>query len=279
MKREEALEKVDGALAELEQALANGDSETLKAYLAFLGKFHNYSFGNLILIFMQCPHASHVAGFNGWKKLKRHVKKGETGIRILAPVIYKKEDGETKEQESGEEAKKRKLVAFKVVSVFDVSQTDGEDLPSIRGYNGDPAENLQRLEQFATDKNITVVWQRPDSGALGISKGGLIEVDPELESADRFAVLVHEVAHELLHRGERREKTNKTIRETEAEAVAFAVCSAVGLEVGNSAADYIKLWEGNAEQLRESLDFIRVTASEILSALSTHVEVLEPVTV
>ena len=70
MKREEALEKVDGALAELEQALANGDSETLKAYLAFLGRFHNYSFGNLILIFMQCPHASHVAGFNAWKKHK-----------------------------------------------------------------------------------------------------------------------------------------------------------------------------------------------------------------
>lgn len=278
MKREEALEKVDGALAELEQALANGDSETLKAYLAFLGKFHNYSFGNLILIFMQCPHASHVAGFNGWKKLKRHVKKGETGIRILAPVIYKKEDSEAKEQESGEEAKKRKLVAFKVVSVFDVSQTDGEDLPSIRGYSGDPAENLQTLELFATDKSITVVWQRPDTGALGISKGGLIEVDPELESADRFAVLVHEVAHELLHRGERREKTNKTMRETEAEAVAFAVCSAVGLEVGNSAADYIKLWEGNAEQLRESLDFIRVTASEILSALSTDVPAHEPVT-
>ncbi len=278
MKREEALEKVDGALAELEQALANGDSETLKAYLAFLGRFHSYSFGNLILIYMQCPTASHVAGFNAWKKHKRHVKKGETGIRILAPIIYNKEVDEGKEPATAEEAKKKKLVAFKVVSVFDVSQTDGEDLPSIRGYSGDPAENLQILEQFATAKNIKVVWQRPDSGALGISKGGLIEVDPELESADRFAVMVHEVAHELLHRGERREKTDKIIRETEAEAVAFAVCSAVGLEVGNSAADYIKLWQGSVEQLRESLDFIRVTASDILSALSVNVPVEEPVT-
>ena len=188
MKREEALEKVDGALAELEQALANGDSETLKNYLKFLSCFHNF-----------------------------------------------------------------------------------------RGYSGDPAENLQTLEQFATDKNITVLWQRPDSGALGVSKGGLIEVDPDLEAADRFAVLVHEVSHELLHRGERREKTDKIIRETEAEAVAFAVCSAVGLEVGNSAADYIKLWQGDVIKLRESLDFIRVTASEILSALSTDVPVEEPV--
>ena len=117
MKREEALEKVDGALAELEQALANGDSETLKAYLAFLGRFHNYSFGNLILIYMQCSHASHVAGFNAWKKHKRHVKKGETGIRILAPVIYKKDDDGEKEPATGEEAKKKRLVAFKVVSV------------------------------------------------------------------------------------------------------------------------------------------------------------------
>ena len=279
MKREEALEKVDGALAELEQALANGDSETLKAYLSFLGKFHNYSFGNLMLIYLQCPHATHVAGFNAWKKHNRHVKKGATGIRILAPVIYKKKDGDGKEPASEEEAKQRKLVAFKVVSVFDVSQTEGEDLPSIRGYSGDPAENLQTLEQFATDKNIKVVWQRPDSGALGVSKGGLIEVDPDLEAADRFAVLVHEVSHELLHRGERREKTDKIIRETEAEAVAFAVCSAVGLEVGNSAADYIKLWQGNVMKLRESLDFIRVTASEILRALNTDVPVEELVTV
>ena len=227
---------------------------------------------------MQCPHATHVAGFNAWKRHKRHVKKSETGIRILAPVIYKKNDGDGKEPASEEEAKTRKLVAFKVVSVFDVSQTEGEDLPTIRGYSGDPAENLQTLEQFATDKNIKVVWQRPDSGALGISKGGLIEVDPELEAADRFAVLVHEVAHELLHRGERREKTDKFIRETEAEAVAFAVCSAVGLEVGNSAADYITLWQGDVMKLRESLDFILVTASEILSALSTDVPVEEPVT-
>ena len=82
---------------------------------------------------MQCPHATHVAGFNAWKKHKRHVKKGETGIRILAPVIYKKNDGDGKEPASEEEAKQRKLVAFKVVSVFDVSQTEGEDLPSIRG--------------------------------------------------------------------------------------------------------------------------------------------------
>ena len=278
MKREEALEKVDGALAELEQALANGDSETLKNYLKFLSCFHNYSFGNVILIYMQCPHATHVAGFNAWKRHKRHVKKGETGIRILAPLIYKKNDGDGKQPVSEEEARTRKLVGFKVVSVFDVSQTEGEDLPSIRGYSGDPAENLQTLEQFATDKNIKVVWQRPDSGALGISKGGLIEVDPELEAADRFAVFVHEVAHELLHRGERREKTDKIIRETEAEAVAFAVCSAVGLEVGNSAADYIKLWQGDLIKLRESLDFIRVTASEILGALNTDVPVEEPVT-
>ena len=206
------------------------------------------------------------------------MKKGETGIRILAPVIYKKKDDEGKEPETAEEARKRKLVAFKVVSVFDVSQTEGEDLPSIRGYSGDPAENLLTLEQFATDKGITVNWKRPDCGALGVSKGGVIEVDPDLEAADRFAVLVHEVSHELLHRGERREKTNKSIRETEAEAVAFSVCSAVGLEVGNSAADYIKLWQGSVEHLRKSLDFIRVTASDILSTLSVNVPVEEPVT-
>ena len=86
-KQDELQKKVDDALANLQSALSNGDSDTLKAYLAFLGRFHNYSFGNQILIYLQNPDATHVAGFQRWKALGRYVKKGETGIRILAPMV------------------------------------------------------------------------------------------------------------------------------------------------------------------------------------------------
>jgi antirestriction protein ArdC len=264
MKHEDALEKVDGALAELETALANGQSETLKNYLTFLSRFHNYSFGNVILIYLQRPDASLVAGFQSWKKSKRHVKKGEKGIRILAPVTRKLDDEESTDAKDGQ----RRVCGFRTVSVFDVSQTDGEELPTIRGYQGDPQQNLERLEAFAVSNGIEVCWEQPAGGALGVSENGSIKVAPNLEPAETFAVLVHEVAHERLHKGARRTETTKVIRETEAEAVAFAVCTAVGLETGTAAADYIQLYSGDVEKLRESLEFIRVTASEILSALS-----------
>lgn len=270
MKREELLEKVDDALANLEQALANGHSEQLQKFLEFTSRFHNYSFGNVLLICMQFPEATMIAGYQTWKKMGRQVKKGEKGIRILAPMIYKKksEEGEEGEFKSEEVTKDGKRVAgFRAVSVFDVSQTDGEELPTIRGYTGNPAENLFKLEEFVASKGIELLYEDPGSGALGVSQDGRILVKPDMEPAETFAVLAHEVAHELLHKGDRRKETTKTIRETEAEAVAYAVCSAVGLQAGSGASDYIQLYQGDVEKLRESLELIRKTASEILGML------------
>jgi len=268
MKHEEAIAKVDGALAELETALAGGHSETLKRYLTFLARFHRYSFGNVMLISLQCPDATLVAGFRAWKAHGRYVKKGARGIRILAPLVRKQQDEESDDGET------RRVCGFRTVSVFDISQTEGDEIPTLRSYHGDPAENIALLEEFVAARDIELLWEAPDGGALGVSQNGTIRVSPDLEPAQRFSVLVHEVAHELLHKGERRAETTKVIRETEAEAVAFAVCSAVGLEPGSAAADYIQLYRGDADGLRESLEFIRGAASEILTTLTTDVPAL-----
>jgi len=272
MKREEVLEKIDGALGDLETALASGKSEQLNCYLAFLARFHRYSFCNVMLIAAQCPDATLVAGFNAWKKMGRHVRKGEKGIRILAPLLRKKKADEderssTEDKPDDEGETKRILTGFRAVSVFDVSQTDGEELPEIREYEGDPASNLERLEEFAASREIEVIWEEPGGGALGVSLGGTVKITPDLAPAEKFSALTHEVAHELLHRGDRRSETTRVIRETEAEAVAFAVSSAIGLDVGTGASDYIHLHQGDAEKLRASLEHIRLTASEMLSAL------------
>ena len=268
MKREEVVKKVDSALTELEKALAAGKSETLKNYLRFLGSFHTYSLRNLILIYTQCPEATYVAGYRKWPHLGRHVRKGEKAIRILAPLIRT-----SKQEAEKKDPKESAVFGFRTVSVFDVSQTDGEELPELGRYRGKPVDQLVSLEKFAAEKGIDLIWEAPECGALGISKGGTIMVDPSLEIAERFATLAHEIGHELLHRTDRRKQTTRSLRETEAEAVAFAVCSAVGVESNGHAADYIQLYQGDVDSLKSSLDLIRKAASEILSSLACSVEV------
>ena len=273
--KEDVLKCVDSALDNLEQALSRGHSEGLKNYLKFLSGFHSYSFRNMMLIFMQNPDASLVAGYKAWQKMGRQVRKGEKGLRILAPIVRKRkaDDAERTKQKSDEQTDgepKKVVTGFRLTSVFDISQTEGDDLPEFGGYSGDPAENLDRLKEFAESKGIKLLMDDPGGGALGVSQGGTIKVRPDLSPADTFAVMVHEVAHELLHKGERRKETTRSIRETEAEAVAYAVCSAVGLDDDSKAADYIQLHQGDREKFQQSLEVIRKTASEILEALTEH---------
>lgn len=266
-KKEDVLKCVDSALGDLESALANGHSEAMTNYLKFLSRFHNYSSRNAMLIYLQNPDATLVAGYQAWKKNSRQVRKGEKAIRILAPMIRKKKSDETQPSKVEDKESKKVITGFRMASVFDVSQTDGATLPEIQSYSGDPLQNLHRLKAFVVQKEIELIFESPGHGALGVSQGGIIKVRPDLSPAETFGVLAHEVAHELLHKGDRRKETNKTIRETEAEAVAYAVSSAIGLESNNHSSDYIQLHQGDAELFKESLEFIRKTASEILMAL------------
>lgn len=262
MKAEEAKKLADQALDNLAAALEAGKSDTLAAYLAAMGRFHSYSFGNVMLIVMQKPDATHVAGFNTWRTFSRFVKKGEKGIVIIAPMLIKPKEKAASASDDG-----RKILRFKAVYVFDVSQTDGEPLPEFARVGGNPNGHTDRLKALVVQQGITLEYADTLFGAKGCSHGGRIELLSGLSPAEEFSVLTHELAHEMLHRGDRRSETSKTLRETEAEAVAFVVSQAIGLEVGSHSADYIQLYAGKKETLAESLDHVQKTAAEIIAAV------------
>ena len=270
MNREDALKISDDAIEQLTSALEQGHSEKLTAYIRTLSRFHRYSFGNVMLITFQRPNATHVAGYATWKKLGRHVKKGEHGLAILAPIVCrpKLDENSLHPTASDEEQRPTPLRGFKVVSVFDVSQTDGKPLPQFARVQGSPGEYLDRLSAIVQSHGIKIEHAEISSGAQGLSLGGTITIRPDLEPADEFSVLVHEFAHELLHKGERRMKTTKLVRETEAEAVAFVVSHAIGLESSSHSSDYIQLYQGDKDTLAESLDYIQRTATKIIRSLN-----------
>jgi hypothetical protein len=202
-----------------------------------------------------------------WKNLGRNVMAGQKGIRILAPIVGVRRKKDEEAQKDITKQNERVLLGFRNAYVFDVSQTDGVDLPQMREVSGDPGENLERLEAFLKSKGIALGYNPNIAPALGMSYGGRIALLPGQSKAEEFSTLVHETAHELLHKAERRTATTKTVRETEAEAVAFVVGKAVGLVTGSASADYIQLYHGNASLLAESLEVIQQTASVILAAL------------
>lgn len=274
MQREEVQERATAAFDELVAALEEGKSDRLLAYLDMLGKFHRYSFGNCLLIMLQRPDATHVAGFHRWKQLGRFVKKGEQGIAILAPLLSRRKPrADEPTDETGDQEQlaatppTKRLLGFKVAYVFDLSQTDGQPLVEFATIRGEPGDKLSQMEAVVHSFGIELLYEEGLNGALGVSEGGRIRVLPQLEDAEKFSVLVHETAHELLHRGERRAVTTKTIRETEAEAVAFVVCRASGIDSGERSRDYIQLYNGDKDVLLESLEHIQRVSTAILSAL------------
>jgi hypothetical protein len=214
-----------------------------------------------MLIALQKPTASHVAGFHTWKKLGRCVRKGEKAIFILAPTVRTKENTETEEQGGN-----RVLLGFRGCAVFDYSQTEGCELPSIGRVAGNPNEYHERPTKFVAALGIALSYDQAICPARGISEGGKITLLPGMSHAENFATLVHELAHELLHRANRA-TTSKRQRETEAEAVAFVVCPAIGLETGTASQDYIQLYNGDAKLLLDRLERVRSAASQILDGI------------
>ena len=265
------------------EQLNAGHSDMLAAYFRTMARFHNYSFGNILQIARQRPTATHVAGFGKWKELGRFVKKGEKGIQILAPMIgFRRRNTEAErgiDADADRNTKPRRvLIGFRVVRVFDVSQTEGMDLPEFEHHvSGEVGEHRDRLIDFLAQQNIALEFNERIAPALGVSYGGKIALLPGQSKAEEFVTLVHETAHELLHKAERRTFTTATVRETEAESVAFIVGQAIGLEMGNASSDYIQMYAGNATLLAESLEVIQRTSAVILAAIRTE-EVAEQAT-
>ena len=268
--KQTAKELIAANVQALIEQLEQGHSEALTAYLTAMGRFHNYSFGNILEIARQKPDATRVAGLYAWNQLGRKVKKGEHGIRILAPVIgirRKKDEEADKDIRAQNQAV---LVGFRAAYVFDVSQTEGKELPEFsERVSGSAGEYRDRLVDFVIGQGIELEFKESIAPALGMSYGGKIALLPGQSSAEEFSTLVHELAHEMLHRAERRTATTKTVRETEAEAVAFVVGKTIGLQTNRASADYIHLYHGNAALLTESLEVIQKTSAVILSALES----------
>ena len=239
---------------------AKASKEVLE-YLRFMAKFHRYSFHNTLSIWLHCPHATQVAGYATWKRLGRFVKKGERGIPILAPCVVRKavtndENAEPEEQ----------VVCFKVVYVFDVSQTDGKPLPEAPITTaGDGKGLLPVVESVACEMGIEISYKPLQGSHHGTSFGGRSDIDEWLDEAGKVSVMLHELAHELLHRGPDRNETSREQKETEAEAVSFIVCSHFGIET--AAPNYLALWDATEEAITQALQRVQKTAAQIIDKM------------
>jgi len=265
--RQTAKEVIAANVQHLIHQLEQGKSEALTAYLTAMSRFHNYSFGNILEIARQKPDATHVAGLYTWNQLGRRVKKAEKGIRILAPITGAKRKAQQEAEKDLTRQNVSVLVGFRAAYVFDVSQTEGKELPEHARVSGDARANRDRLIDFIIAQGIELEFNERIAPAMGMSYGGKIVLLPGQSKAEEFSCLVHELGHELAHKSERRNATTKTVRETEAEAIAFVVSKAIGLETGTASADYIQLYHGNASLLTESLEVIQKASAVILAAL------------
>lgn len=269
-------------------------SEMYTKYLLTMSKFHNYSFNNTLLIAMQRPDATLVAGYNAWKnKFNRYVKKGEKGIQIIAPAPVKereerekidKDTGLTVLNESGEpeiEVVERVIPRFRVTTVFDYAQTDGEPLPTL-----EVNELTARVKDYTLLKDaIEQVSPVPIRfGEIeGSAKGYYSHMDKEIcvrvdmGESQTIKTMIHEVAHAMLHDSDqmkqRGEKKDQLTKETEAESIAFTVCSALGIDTSDYSFPYVASWASGKElkELKDSMDTIRLTAADFLEKLETAV--------
>jgi antirestriction protein ArdC len=239
-KQQTAKEAIAANVQALIEQLEQGHSEGLTAYLTAMGRFHNYSFGNILEIARQRPNATRIAGMYAWNQLGRRVRKGERGIRILAPVIGVRRKKDLEAEKDIRTQNQAVLVGFRSAYVFDVSQTEGKDLPELsERVTGNVGQYRERLLDFIAAQGIRLEFKESIAPALGMSYGGRIAVLPGQGAAEEFGTLVHELAHEMLHKAERRTATTKTVRETEAEAIAFVVGKTIGLSTGRASADYV----------------------------------------
>jgi hypothetical protein len=193
MKLEEIKNKTNEAVSYLVAALESGQSDILTQYLNAMARFHNYSFGNIMLIARQKPQATNVAGIRTWNSLGRFVKRGEKGILILAPMIGRKKT----ETEPSADAKEStaQLYGFRAVYVFDVSQTEGKDLPALTEVQGDVSGYRERLVKFVESQNVNLNYSERIAPARGLSFGGKITLLSGMQPAEEFSTLVHEIAH------------------------------------------------------------------------------------
>jgi antirestriction protein ArdC len=242
-------------------------SESWETYLRFQAAFHRYSFRNVLLILSQCPEATQVAGYQAWLKLGRQVRKGEKAIFILAPMVGKKKD------EAGEEH--AQIFGFRGAAVFDVSQTDGDEIPAVvNKLDGEDAGFIgDALRTVAASLGFKVEGV---SGGIGGANGvtefetETIKILADNSEAQQAKTLAHELGHVLLHApGDFDYRNHRDLAELEAESVAYVVCASLGLDTSGYSLGYVAHWTGEkaAELVTASGARIQKAAAQILDAL------------
>jgi len=283
----------------LEAGLKNlFDSEQYKSYLNTMSRFHNYSFNNTLLIAMQKPDASLVAGFHKWKKdLGRTVKKGEKAIKILAPAPYKKKilmtriDPKTHQPVLGKdgapvkEEKEITVPAFKVVPVFDVSQTEGRELPTIGVHELTGSVELYPLffEAIRKTSPAPVDFEHIRTGARGYYHQAehRIAINFGMSEMQNLKTLIHEIAHARLHAIDQDDppenRPDRYTKEVQAESVAYTVCQHYGLDTSDYSFAYIAGWSEGKElpELKASLETIRTASHELISDIDRELETMQ----
>ena len=284
MAETDAKAKMNEITEKLEQGIRDlFDSEKYKTYLRTMSKFHNYSFNNTLLIAMQRPDASLVAGYEAWKKnFDRYVKKGSKGIKIISPVKVKIEvDDENSEKEGAK--KTIEVTKFKVATVFDVSDTEGKELATI-GVNQLQGE-VERFNQITKAiheiAKVPIEYRDIDGGAKGFysQKDNKIVVQQDMAQAQTLKTLIHELAHSILHgkpekpAEETKQSLDRRTKEVEAESVAYAVCNYFGLDTSDYSFGYIAGWSTSKEmeELKSSMQTIRRTANEIINDIESEI--------
>lgn len=288
-------EKVQELTAKLESGTKDFlQSGKYQEYLKTMSKFHSYSFRNCMLIAMQNPAATLVAGYQAWKtKFGRTVDRGQKGMQILAPIPYEKKewkqkldsDGEPLYNENGEKQMvevTEKRMSFRVVTVFDVAQTSGKPLPelttrldgSVEQYDmmmqalKETVEAPITIEPFPKTETASGFYSRTDHS---------IHVRAGMSEAQTVKTTIHEAAHSILHSGDIITKTAET-RECEAESVAYIVCNHFGIDTSDYSFPYLAAWASSAElpELQASLATIQQTANDLITKLSAKIKELQP---
>ena len=298
---EKPAEKLKEITDRLEQGIAElFDSERYKEYLKVMSKFHNYSFRNTVLIAMQKPDASLVAGFSAWKNnFERNVMKGQKGIKIIAPSPYKikqemqKIDPHTQKPIIGKdgkpvtEEKEVTIPAYKVVSVFDVSQTEGKELPDIAvdELTGDVDRYKDFFAALEKTSPVPIAFENIEGGSHGYYhlEDKRIAINEGMSELQTLKTAIHEIAHAKLHDidlnapKDEQPRVDRRTREVEAESVAYTVCQHYGLDTSDYSFGYVAGWSSGRElsELKSSLETIRSAAAEIINSIDENLAELQ----
>ena len=299
---EKPAEKLKEITDRLEQGITElFESERYREYLRVMSKFHNYSINNTLLIAMQKPDASLVAGFSAWKNnFERNVMKGQKGIKIIAPSPYKikqemqKIDPHTQKPIIGKdgkpvtEEKEVTIPAYKVVSVFDVSQTEGKELPDIAvdELTGDVDRYKDFFAALEKTSPVPIAFENIEGGSHGYYhlEDKRIAINEGMSELQTLKTAIHEIAHAKLHdidlnapKDEQQPHVDRRTREVEAESVAYTVCQHYGLDTSDYSFGYVAGWSSGRElsELKSSLETIRSAAAEIINSIDENLAELQ----